>query len=44
MNRNDDPPFQATQPPHEPAPPAPRPGYEAALEQVAREMLRAAAG
>ncbi len=44
MNPTDDPPFEATQPPQPMAsavPPAmPRPGYEAALEQVARAMLQ----
>jgi protease IV len=41
---HDDPPFEATQPPQPSAPAAPpvqpRPGYEAALEQVARAMLQ----
>ena len=48
MNPTDEPPFRATEPPLPPAAPAapavpatpPRPAYEAALEQVAREMLR----
>jgi protease IV len=40
MTRTDDPPFQATQPPQQALPVAPRSGYEAALEQVAREMLK----
>jgi protease IV len=41
MSTHDDPPFQATQPPPPAAaaPAAPRPAYEAALEQVARAML-----
>jgi protease-4 len=44
MSRTDDPPFEATQPP-QPIPAtapsaAPRPGYEVALEQVARAMLQ----
>jgi protease-4 len=41
MNPTDEPPFRATEPPLQgPAAPPPRPAYEAALEQVAREMLR----
>ena len=41
MNPTDEPPFRATEPPMQaPAAPPPRPAYEAALEQVAREMLR----
>ena len=48
MSTDDHPPFQATQPPQPPAlpeapaaaAPAPRPAYEAALEQVARALLR----
>ena len=45
MNPTDESPFQATQPPPQaspvaaPEPTAPRPGYEVALEQVARAML-----
>jgi protease-4 len=41
MTPTDEPPFQATEPPAQgPAALPPRPAYEAALEQVAREMLR----
>ena len=47
MSTDDTPPFQATQPPAPQGPPtaaapaaAPRPAYEAALEQVARALLR----
>jgi protease-4 len=41
MNPSNEPPFQATEPPQPAAPGAPaRPAYEAAIEQVARAMLK----
>jgi protease-4 len=41
MNPSNEPPFQATEPPQPAAPGSPaRPAYEAAIEQVARAMLK----
>ena len=40
MTTNDDPPFAATQPPPLTAPVQARPSYDAALEQIARDMLK----